>query len=63
MNMNSTQLNGLRMTASDYGVGAAYDASRLTITKTSEGFEVRKGGKLLGVTKTSAGARELAGAL
>lgn len=51
------------MTASDYGVGAAYDASRLTITKTSEGFEVRKGGKLLGVTKTSAGARELAGAL
>jgi hypothetical protein len=61
--MNRAQMKGIAMTASDHGMGAQYDATRLTITKTSEGFEVRKGGKLLGVTQTSAGARELAGAL
>ena len=51
------------MTASGYGIGAAYESTRITISKTEEGFEVRKGGKLLGITRTAAGARELAGAL
>jgi hypothetical protein len=61
--MNNATLQGLRMTAADHAMGSAYDASRLTITKTAEGWEVRRGDKLLGVTSTREGAKELAGAL
>lgn len=51
------------MTAADHAMGAAYDASRCTITKTAEGYEARRGGKLVGVTTTREGAKELLGAL
>jgi hypothetical protein len=61
--MNNAQLTGIRMTAADHAMGAAYDASRLTIAKTGEGYEVRRGGKLLGVAQTREGAKELAGCL
>lgn len=60
--MNEAAIKGMR-SAWEHAMGAAYEAARITITPTAEGFEVRKGGKLLGITKTSAGARELAGAL
>jgi hypothetical protein len=60
--MNNAQLTGLRSYA-DHVMGAAYESTRLTITKAADGFEVRKGGKLLGITQTSQGARELAQAL
>lgn len=47
------------MTAADHAVGAAYDATRVTLTKTADGYEVRRGGKLVGVTTTREGALEL----
>lgn len=47
------------MVAADYAMGAAYDATRLTITKTSEGWEARRGGKLVGVASTREGAKEI----
>lgn len=61
--MNNAQLTGIRMTATDHALGAAYDANRLTVTKTDAGWEARKGGKLMGVCQTRAGALELLGAL
>ncbi len=36
--MNDAQLKGIRMTAADHAMGAAYDASRLTISKTPPAF-------------------------
>lgn len=51
------------MTAADHAMGANYDATRLTITPTAQGYEARRGGKLVGVTKTREGAKELLGAL
>jgi hypothetical protein len=48
--MNNAQMTGIRMVAE----------STVTVTETAQGFEVRKGGKLLGITKTREGARELA---
>jgi hypothetical protein len=44
-------------------LAANYEATRLTITKTSHGWEARRGGKLVGVTQTREGAKELLGAL
>lgn len=57
--MNDAALKGIRATATDHAMGAAYDATRRTITKTQEGYEARIGGKLVGVTDTRAGALEL----
>ncbi len=48
--MNTAQLQGLRN----------LHTSTVTITKVGTTFEVRRGGQLLGVTATIAGARELA---
>lgn len=61
--MNNAQLKGLQLTHTDYVNARRYEETRLTITKTDKGFEVHRGGKLVGITQTSAGARELAGAL
>jgi hypothetical protein len=48
--MNQATIRGFRMLA----------ASMVTITITPEGFQVRSGTGLLGVTSTEAGAKELA---
>ncbi len=58
--MNNAQLTGLRYLATDY---AETNPKRLTISKTEAGWEVHRGGKLLGVTVTREGAKELAAAL
>ena len=55
--MNNAALKAIR----DLAVN--YEAARLTITKTDAGWEARKGGKLVGVTQTREGAKELLGAI
>lgn len=53
--MNNAQITGFRQIGStgfDFG-------DRLTIRKTEAGWEARKGGKLIGVTQTREGAKEL----
>lgn len=61
--MNDATLKGIRMTAADHALGANYDATRRTITKTDAGYEARIGSKLVGVSVTRAGALELLSAL
>jgi hypothetical protein len=48
--MNNAAIKALRDMASNI----------ITITKTADGYEVRKAGRLVGITKTHAGAQELA---
>ena len=57
--MNEAALKGFRQIGSmgfDFG-------PKLTVTKTADGWEARKDGKLLGVTATREGVKELLGAL
>lgn len=61
--MNGAQLKGISLTAQDCKMGAAYEATRLTISKTADGYEARKGGKLVGISQTREGAKELLAAL
>ena len=60
--MNNAALKGIAMTWADYQNAAAYEETRCTITKTANGWEARRGGKLVGVTQTREGAKELLGA-
>jgi hypothetical protein len=56
--MTNAQLTALRMIAHsmlDVG-GSEYP---LSVTKTADGYEARRGGKLVGVSSTRAGALEL----
>jgi hypothetical protein len=61
--MNNAQLIGIRLTAVDYLNGNNYDVTRCTITETKDGYEARRGGKLVGITLTREGAQELLEAL
>ena len=61
--MNNAQLTGIRLTAADYLNGNNYDATRCTITVTKDGYEARRGDKLVGIALTREGAKELLGAL
>jgi len=61
--MNNAQIKGLQLTHDDYKRAAAAEVSRCTITRTSAGYEARRGGSLVGVTLTREGAKELLGAL
>jgi len=47
----------------DLYLGAQYDATRATLTKTERGWEVRIGGELVGVAETRDAAKRLVGAL
>lgn len=61
--MNSAALKGMALTWQDYKAASTYEATRLLISKTDEGYEVTRGGKVVGVAKTREGAKELAGVL
>ena len=55
--MNNAALKAVR------DLAANYETSRLTIVRTEQGWEARRGGQLVGVTQTREGAKELLGAL
>ena len=58
MGMTNAQLKAVRDLA--HRTHDAKGDAIVTIFRTSEGFEVRRGGVLLGITQTYAGAEELA---
>lgn len=61
--MSNAQIKGIAMTWTDWQNAARYEETRCTITRTTNGWEARRGGKLVGVTATREGAKELLGAL